>query len=169
MPRLVAIYHVQKVRLYRQRLKYADIVGCSNAFYTGMLRTARRGYQARGLWEPRRSPSDHDGQRKLHNEVQQLQEHVSQHRVVVETRSEDQDARGQLEQTAVVWAASVQPAPPLYTQGGRECERGLCRKPRQLTNPGVGTASETDVHGLIDANLQSPLVYARVPPRMHNQ
>ena len=123
MPRPVDIYHVQKVRLYRQRLKYADIVGCSNAFYTGMLRTARRGYQARGLWEPRRSPSDHDGQRKLHNEVR---------------------------------AASVQPASPLYTQGGRECERGLCRKPRQLTNPGVGTASETDVHGLIDANLQSP-------------
>ena len=137
MPRPADIYHVQKVRLYRQRLKYADIVGCSNAFYTGTLRTARRGYQARGLWEPRRSSSDHDGQRKLHK--------------------------------AVIWAASVQPASPLYTQGGRECERGLCRKPRQLTNPGVGTASETDVHGLIDANLQSPLVYARVPPRMHNQ
>ena len=87
----------------------------------------------------------------------------------LKTRSEDQDAKGQLEQPAVVWAASAQPASPLYTQGGRECERGLCRKPRQLTNPGVGTASETDVHGLIDANLQSPLVYARVPPRMHNQ
>ena len=68
-------------------------------------------------------------------------------------RSQDRDVSGQLKQQLSYGPPPFSPR-PLSTLRAVVSVSADCRNLRQPTNPGVGTADEIDVHGLIDANSQ---------------